>query len=116
MAVVLLAFLLQDPDALVQELRSDDIAARARASRKLLELREKAVPALVPALESPDPEVRARAEDILGRMVLDLPADTLERHPRLKELRVRREVLSLLEALDKESLRSFGHGGSPLRY
>lgn len=63
---------------------------REQASR---EFDEKAVPALVKALEHSDPEVKSRAEE-----------ETLEKYPVVRDLKIRREILDLLDDLDRENL------------
>lgn len=61
LAAAVLAQGADDPAELVKKLGSDDYAVREEAQKKLIEMGEKAVPALEDALKSDDLEVRLRA-------------------------------------------------------
>jgi PDZ domain len=61
LAAIVLAQAADDPAELVKKLGSEDYAVREDAQRKLIEMGEKAVPALEEALKSEDLEVRLRA-------------------------------------------------------
>lgn len=56
--------------ALVPRLGDRDFAARSLALRKLVEIGAPAIPALEKALHDPDPEIRWRAFEALGRIRL----------------------------------------------
>jgi hypothetical protein len=58
--------------ALVERLGSDDAFEREEAQRRLETMGERARDAIIPALESPDPEVRWRAECVRRAVRLDL--------------------------------------------
>jgi hypothetical protein len=61
LAAIVLAQDVTDPAELVKKLGSEDYAVREDAQKKLIEMGEKAVPALEEALKSDDLEVRLRA-------------------------------------------------------
>ncbi|HZE97822.1 MAG TPA: hypothetical protein VE981_12410 [Planctomycetota bacterium] len=68
MSVILAALLLlqdADPDQLVRRLGSDDIGERDRATAALQSLGAKAIPALLRASSSEDPEIKGRARGLL---------------------------------------------------
>lgn len=65
MLALLLAVLAQDPQELVDRLRSDQVDVREAAEKALRGLGAKAVPALEKALKDPDPEVAGRAKSLL---------------------------------------------------
>lgn len=67
----------QDAAALVKKLGSDDYAVREEAQKKLVEMGDKAVPALEEALKSEDLEVRLRA----GRALRAIGAQTKHAEP-----------------------------------
>lgn len=111
MIPLLLALTLQDD--LIEQLGSDDLDEREKASRELEKLGEKAVPALVKALDHSDPEVKSRAEAILLRMSFGLSKEVLDRHPVVRDMKTRREILELLDELDRENLRDLDHFEHP---
>lgn len=69
-------------DRLVARLGDDAPAAREEAERKLIEKGERALPALRRALESADPEVRARAQTAVARIEEDAAHMALQRQQR----------------------------------
>ncbi|MHC4933521.1 MAG: HEAT repeat domain-containing protein, partial [Planctomycetota bacterium] len=78
------AVLAQDsasPEDLVRQLGDDDYAVREGATKKLVEMGEKAVPALEKALQSEDLEVRLRA----GRALRAIRDDKTGRAPEVDE-------------------------------
>lgn len=67
MLTLIAAFLLQQLDRIVEDLRSDDIAVRDGAQGRLEEIGPAALPALKRCLKvETDPEVRARLSDAVG--------------------------------------------------
>lgn len=58
----------RDLSNLVEGLGSEDPAVRERATEALRQLGEEARPALLTAVKSPDAEVRARAEELIGAL------------------------------------------------
>lgn len=77
LAAIVFAQGTEDTLALVKKLGSEDYAVREDAQRKLVEMGEKAVPALEEALKSEDLEVRLRA----GRALRAIGADAKEEAP-----------------------------------
>jgi HEAT repeat protein len=96
---LLLALLCQsDPAALIQRLGADDPAERERATQALEALGEKAVPMLREATRAKDPEVAARAKQILRaiegaayarRLQSSEVGDALKAHPEFLEALLR---------------------------
>jgi hypothetical protein len=74
LAAIVFAQGADDPAELVKKLGSDDYAAREEAQQKLVDMGEKAIPALEEALKSDDLEVRLRA----GRALRAIGARTKE--------------------------------------
>jgi hypothetical protein len=66
-------------DAAIEKLGSTDFTERDAASNLLLELAEKAYPALLQATKHQDKEVVRRAEDLLGKIRDKVPSEILER-------------------------------------
>jgi len=68
--------LLQDPTAerLVEELRSDDINARNKASEQLLKLGKPAIPALEKASKDADPDLSRSSQELLRKITDTLSA------------------------------------------
>jgi hypothetical protein len=66
-------------DAAIEKLGSTDFTEREGASNLLLELAEKAYPALLQATKHQDKEVVRRAEDLLGKIRDKVPSEILER-------------------------------------
>lgn len=77
----MIAFLLlfaQDVDDLVERLRDPDIEVREEAQAALEAAGDRAVPALLRALESDDAEVRARAIELIDLAGARAPVEVLE--------------------------------------
>ncbi len=104
MIAIALSLLLQNPQALIEQLSSEDLDARCEASAELERLHEAAVPALMAALDHADAEVATRSHDVLYRIVNALPPEVVARHARLALIRTRREIRTLIDSLEKESL------------
>jgi hypothetical protein len=68
-------------EAAVTNLGSPQYAIRETAATELLELREKAYPALLRATAHKDPEVARRAEELLKQLREQVPADQLAVRP-----------------------------------
>lgn len=65
------------PAALVERLGDRDFRTREAAGKKLLDLGERALPALEAGLNSPVPEVARRCEDLIPAVVLKVDTETL---------------------------------------
>ena len=92
MVLPLLFLLFQDPsvESLVRDLGHDLIEVREQAHRRLLEVGEKALPALRAAANSPDLELRNRAAsiaEIVGREARERPHDAAEKAALLRQNR-----------------------------
>lgn len=57
-----------DPAALIESLRTTDRTARAAAREKLVSLGEKAIPALIDALEERDPTLEKRVAELIAKL------------------------------------------------
>lgn len=81
---LLLAAALFLQDSVIDDLRSDDVAVRDAASRRLRTLGREAAPRLQEALAcETDPEARARLSDLLNSL-LQVRSELTVRNPRLK--------------------------------
>jgi hypothetical protein len=65
------------PAALVEQLGDRDFRTREAAGQKLLDLGERALPALEAGLNSPVPEIARRCEDLIPAVVLKVDTETL---------------------------------------